>query len=57
MAIVHINEKVKKLPKKDLKAWIEKREKLNPVPEMQLELDKLKKLIDVRKPGSKSKGD
>lgn len=59
--MVQISEKIKKLPKKDLKKWIADREKENRTQDWKDELAKLKERLEPKKDaegtGSKSKSD
>ncbi|MBT3206948.1 MAG: hypothetical protein HN347_01225 [Bacteroidetes bacterium] len=52
-----ISDKIKKLPKKDLKKWVAAREKENRSQDWKDELEKLKKQFDVKGTGSKGKND
>ena len=59
MSKISINPRVFKLPKKDLIAWIEKREKKELSEDWKKELEKLKKRLEKDAPGTgkKSKSD
>ena len=59
--MVQISDKIKKLPKKDLKKWISDREKENRTEDWKDELAKLKKRLEPKKDakgtGEESKSD
>jgi len=55
--MLHISDKIKTLPKKDLKKWISDREKEERSQDWKDELAKLKKRLDVKRVSGESKSD